>query len=154
MVERTNFGKLREIIDPPDLIDVQTRSYCDFLQRDQSSDKRKAQGLQSVFSEVFPIESYDGRYVLDFVKYELSDPKLDPVESVYEGQTFAAPLHVTFRLKDGDHVTEDVVYMLNGLGIKTGIDLDALAEAGWFISDALGREPVSRVSLALRAKAG
>ncbi len=111
MVERTNFGKLREIIDPPDLIDVQTRSYLDFLQRSYAPEKRKSHGLQSIFKEVFPIESYDGRYVLDFVKYELSDPKLDPVESVYEGQTFAAPLHVTFRLKDGDHVTEDVVYM-------------------------------------------
>ncbi len=111
MVERTNFGKLREIIDPPDLIDVQTRSYLDFLQRNYAPEKRKSHGLQSIFKEVFPIESYDGRYVLDFVKYELSDPKLDPVESVYEGQTFAAPLHVTFRLKDGDHVTEDVVYM-------------------------------------------
>ncbi len=111
MAERTSFGKLREIIDPPDLIDVQTRSYLDFLQRDISSDKRKGQGLQSIFKEVFPIESYDGRYVLDFVKYELSDPKLDPVESVYEGQTFAAPLHVTFRLKDGEEVNEDVVYM-------------------------------------------
>jgi DNA-directed RNA polymerase subunit beta len=111
VVERTNFGKLREIIDPPDLIDVQTRSYLDFLQRNYAPEKRKSHGLQSIFKEVFPIESYDGRYVLDFVKYELSDPKLDPVESVYEGQTFAAPLHVTFRLKDGDHVTEDVVYM-------------------------------------------
>ena len=111
MVERTNFGKLREIIDPPDLIDVQTRSYLDFLQRSFAPEKRKSHGLQSIFKEVFPIESYDGRYVLDFVKYELSDPKLNPVESVYEGQTYAAPLHVTFRLKDGDHVTEDVVYM-------------------------------------------
>jgi len=111
VVERTNFGTLREIIDPPDLIDVQTRSYLDFLQRGSTPEKRKSHGLQSIFKEVFPIESYDGRYVLDFVKYELSDPKLDPVESVYEGQTFAAPLHVTFRLKDGDHVTEDVVYM-------------------------------------------
>ncbi|MDA0703858.1 MAG: hydroxymethylglutaryl-CoA lyase [Proteobacteria bacterium] len=53
----------------------------------------------------------------------------------------------------GNVATEDVVYMLNGLGIETGIDLVALAEAGWFISDALGRDPVSRVSLALRAKA-
>ena len=111
MVERTNFGKLREIINPPDLIDVQTRSYLDFLQRSYAPEKRKSHGLQSIFKEVFPIESYDGRYVLDFVKYELSDPKLNPVESVYEGQTYAAPLHVTFRLKDGDHVTEDVVYM-------------------------------------------
>ena len=53
----------------------------------------------------------------------------------------------------GNVGTEDVLYMLHGLGIETGVDLDAVAEAGWFISDALGREPVSRVSLALRAKA-
>ena len=111
MVERINFGKLREIIDPPDLIEVQTRSYANFLQRDTPSDKRKSQGLQGVFKEVLPIESYDGRYVIDFVKYELSDPKHDPVGSVYEGQTYATPLHVTFRLQDGDHVTEDTVYM-------------------------------------------
>jgi len=111
VVDRINFGKLREIIDPPDLIDVQTRSYANFLQRDTPSDKRKSQGLQSVFKEVLPIESYDGRYVIDFVKYELSDPKHDPVGCVYEGQTYAAPLHVTFRLQDGDHVTEDTVYM-------------------------------------------
>jgi DNA-directed RNA polymerase subunit beta len=111
VVERKNFGKLREIIDPPDLIEVQTRSYADFLQRDVPPDKRKNQGLQGVFKEVLPIESYDGRYIIDFVKYELSDPKYDPVGCVYEGQTYAAPLHVTFRLQDGDHVTEDVVYM-------------------------------------------
>jgi isopropylmalate/homocitrate/citramalate synthase len=52
----------------------------------------------------------------------------------------------------GNVATEDVLYMLNGLGIETGVDLDALAEAGWFIADALGREPASRVSLALRSR--
>jgi len=111
VVDRTNFGKLRDIIDPPDLIDVQTRSYTEFLQRNVSGGKRADQGLQGIFKEVFPIESYDGRYVLDFVKFTLADPKLDPVECIYEGITYASPLHVTFRLKDGDHVTEDDVYM-------------------------------------------
>ena len=111
MVDRTNFGKLRDIIDPPDLIDVQTRSYTEFLQRNVSGSKRTDQGLQGIFKEVFPIESYDGRYVLDFVKFTLADPKLDPVACIYEGITYASPLHVTFRLKDGDHVTEDDVYM-------------------------------------------
>ena len=61
--------------------------------------------------ELFPIESYDGRYVLDFVKYALSEPKLSPVESLYEGSTYASTLHVTFRLKDGDEVREESVYM-------------------------------------------
>ncbi len=136
MVDRKNFGKLREIIDPPDLIDVQTRSYCDFLQRELAPDKRKPQGLEGIFREVFPIESYDGRYVLDFVKYELSDPKLDPVESVYEGQTYAAPLHVTFRLKDGDHVTEDVVYMG---------EVPLMTEMGAFVVNGAERVVVSQL---------
>ncbi len=52
----------------------------------------------------------------------------------------------------GNVATEDVLYMLDGLGIETGVDLEAVAETGWFISDALGREPASRVSLALRAR--
>jgi hydroxymethylglutaryl-CoA lyase len=52
----------------------------------------------------------------------------------------------------GNVASEDVLFMLNGLGIKTGVDLDKLAAAGWFIADALGRPPASRVSLAMRAK--
>jgi len=69
MVERTNFGKLKAVIDPPDMIEVQTKSYDDFLQSGVNSNRRKKQGLHGIFKEVFPIESYDGRYVLDFVKY-------------------------------------------------------------------------------------
>ncbi|MHB1220333.1 MAG: hydroxymethylglutaryl-CoA lyase, partial [Alphaproteobacteria bacterium] len=49
---------------------------------------------------------------------------------------------------------EDVLYMLNGLGVETGIDLDQVARAGWAISDLLDRQPASKVSLALRAKTG
>ena len=52
----------------------------------------------------------------------------------------------------GNVATEDVLYMLDGLGIATGVDLGAVAEAGWFICDALGRPPASRVSLALRSR--
>jgi DNA-directed RNA polymerase subunit beta len=111
MVERTDFGKLRPVIEPPNLIEIQTKSYADFLQMDFDPSKRKGQGLQAVFREVFPIESYDGRYTLDFVKYELSEPKMGPIESLYEGASYTAPLHVTFRLKDGDEVREEVVYM-------------------------------------------
>ena len=111
MVERIDFGKLKAVIDPPDLIEVQTKSYCDFLQMEVNSLKRKRQGLQGIFREVFPIESYDGRYVLDFVKYELSYPKMGPIDTLLEGQTYAGPLHVTFRLKEGDEMREEDVYM-------------------------------------------
>ncbi|MDA0991163.1 MAG: DNA-directed RNA polymerase subunit beta, partial [Verrucomicrobia bacterium] len=111
MADRTNFGKLKAVIDAPDLIEIQTKSYNEFLQSDREPSKRRNQGLQGVFKEVFPLESYDGRYVLDFAKYTLSPPKMDRRECLYEGQTYAAPLHVTFRLKDGDEVREEDVYM-------------------------------------------
>jgi DNA-directed RNA polymerase subunit beta len=111
MVERTVFGKLNPVIDPPNLIDIQTQSYQDFLQVGVAAARRKMQGLQAIFREIFPIESYDGRFVLDFVKYDLAEPKMGPLEALYEGSTYAAPLNVTFRLKDGEEMREEDVYM-------------------------------------------
>jgi DNA-directed RNA polymerase subunit beta len=111
MVERKVFGKLKAVIQPPDLIEIQTKSYQDFLQIDSAPGKREEKGLQAIFREVFPIDSYDGRYTLDFVKYELGEPKMDALAALAEGSTFAAPLHATFRLKDGDEIREEDVYM-------------------------------------------
>ncbi|MCS6770437.1 MAG: DNA-directed RNA polymerase subunit beta [Kiritimatiellae bacterium] len=111
MANRINYGKLKDILEPPDLIEIQLNSYRDFLQLDTPPTKRKRIGLQAVFKEVFPIESYDGKVVLDFVKYDISEPKMGPLECLREGQSYAAPLYVTFRLKDGDEVREEDVYM-------------------------------------------
>ncbi len=111
MAERMNFGKLQAVIEPPDLIEIQTKSYIEFLQRDIAPPSRKEEGLQSVFKEVFPIESYDGRYILDFVKYELAEPKMGALESLRNGATYAAPLRATFRLQDGEEVREESVFM-------------------------------------------
>ncbi|MDD4102265.1 MAG: hypothetical protein PHU80_06495, partial [Kiritimatiellae bacterium] len=102
MVDRKVFGKLKAVIQPPNLIEIQTKSYMDFLQRDVAPGKRDKKGLQAIFHEVFPIDSYDGRYTLDFVKYEIGEPKADELNSLADGNTYAAPLHATFRLKDGD----------------------------------------------------
>ena len=111
MAERKNFGKLKAVIAPPDMIDIQTKSYHKFLQEDESPSKRKNKGLQAVFKEVFPIESYDGRYIVDFVKYELSDSKQSDAECLRYGSTYAAPLRATFRLQDGEEVREEAVFM-------------------------------------------
>ena len=65
--ERINFGKIKEIVIPPNMIELQTNSYAEFLQAAASPKKRlKHTGLESVFREVFPIESYDGKCVLDY----------------------------------------------------------------------------------------
>jgi DNA-directed RNA polymerase subunit beta len=109
--ERINFGKIKEIIAPPNLIELQINSYHEFLQAEMAPSKRKNVGLQAVFTEVFPIASYDGKVVLDFHSYEIGDPKMDWLESLREGQTFGAPLHVTFLLKDGTGTKEEKVYM-------------------------------------------
>jgi DNA-directed RNA polymerase subunit beta len=111
VTERINFGKIKEIIAPPNLIELQTNSYREFLQADTAPSKRKNLGLQAVFTEVFPIESYDGKCVLDFHSYEIGEPKLDWLECLREGLTYGAPLYVTFLLKEEKGSKEEKVFM-------------------------------------------
>ena len=85
--ERVNSGKIKEVIAPPNLIELQVNSYHEFLQLDVPPSKRKNIGLQAVFTEVFPIESYDGKCVLDFDSYDIGEPKQDWLECLREGIT-------------------------------------------------------------------
>ena len=109
--ERINFGKIKEVIAPPNLIELQTTSYAEFLQLEAAPTRRKNIGLQSVFKEVFPIESYDGKCVLDFHSYEVGEPRNDWLECLREGITFGAPLYVTFLLKEEKSSKEEKVFM-------------------------------------------
>jgi DNA-directed RNA polymerase subunit beta len=111
MSERIYFGKIKEAVEPPNLIEVQLNSYVEFLQKDIPPSRRKNVGLQAVFREVFPIQSYDDKVVLDFVSYDIGDPKMSALDCQREGQTFSAPLHVTFQLKDEKGTKEEKVYM-------------------------------------------
>jgi DNA-directed RNA polymerase subunit beta len=111
MSERIYFGKIKEAVEPPNLIEVQLNSYVEFLQKDVPPSRRKGVGLQAVFREVFPIQSYDDKVVLDFVSYDIGDPKMSALECQREGQTFSAPLHVTFQLQDEKGTKEEKVYM-------------------------------------------
>jgi len=111
VTERINFGKIKEIIAPPNLIELQTNSYKEFLQAEIPQSKRKNLGLQAVFTEVFPIESYDGKCVLDFHSYEIGEPKVEWLECLREGLTYGAPLYVTFLLKEEKGTKEEKVFM-------------------------------------------
>jgi DNA-directed RNA polymerase subunit beta len=111
LTERVHFGKIKEVIAPPNLIELQTNSYREFLQTEAPPSKRKNMGLQAVFTEVFPIESYDGKCVLDFHSYEVGEPKHDWLECLREGITYGAPLHVTFLLKEEKAAKEEKVFM-------------------------------------------
>ena len=136
MVERINFGQLSDVIELPDLIEIQTRSYREFLQMEASPTKRRAVGLQAVFREVFPIESYDGNCTLDFVKYEITPPKQSAFESLKEGESHTAALHVTFRLKNQAEVREETVFMG---------EVPLITEQGTFIVNGAERVIVSQL---------
>ena len=109
--ERKVFGRLQNVYDPPDLIEIQTKSYNDFLQENVPPAKRAEKGLQAIFHEIFPIESFDGRYVLDFVEYEFQAPKWTYQQALREGETYSKPLYATFRLKDGEDAREEKVFL-------------------------------------------
>src|SRR5260370_4739134 len=111
MPERIFFGTIKEGIEPPNLIEVQLNSYVDFLQKDVPFSKRRNYGLQAVFREVFPIESYDEKAVLDFSHYDIGEPKLSALEAQREGQTYSAPLHLTFQLRPENGTQQEQVYM-------------------------------------------
>ncbi|WP_106755151.1 DNA-directed RNA polymerase subunit beta [Pannonibacter carbonis] len=95
---RKFFGSIRDVTAMPNLIEVQKASYDQFLQVDEPKGGRGDEGLQAVFSSVFPISDFAGTALLEFVKYEFDTPKYDVDECRQRGMTFAAPLKVTLRL--------------------------------------------------------
>src|SRR5262245_11563167 len=95
---RRNFGKIKKVVDIPNLIEIQRRSYEEFLQKDSTLEDRKAVGLQAVFKSVFPIKDFNENAELDFVGYSIGEPKFDIDECHQRGNNFAAPLKVTVHL--------------------------------------------------------
>src|SRR6201986_1940459 len=95
---RKTFAKLKQVIEIPNLIDIQKRSYDKFLQIDIPIDKREDIGLQGVFKSVFPIKDFSEPSSLEFVSYNLEKPKYDVDECRARGMTFAAPIKVVIRL--------------------------------------------------------
>ncbi|AZO58000.1 MAG: DNA-directed RNA polymerase subunit beta [Mesorhizobium sp.] len=95
---RKFFGKIPEVAEMPNLIEVQKASYDQFLMVDEPKGGRPDEGLQAVFKSVFPISDFSGSSMLEFVKYEFEGPKFDVDECRQRDLTYAAPLKVTLRL--------------------------------------------------------
>ncbi|MBF0342473.1 MAG: DNA-directed RNA polymerase subunit beta, partial [Magnetococcales bacterium] len=95
---RKNFGRIPTIIDIPNLIAIQTLSFQRFLQEELEPDQRRDMGLHGVFLSVFPIQDYSGTISLEYVRYQLGEPKYEVDECLQRGMTFSAPLKVAFRL--------------------------------------------------------
>ncbi|MCI0401535.1 MAG: DNA-directed RNA polymerase subunit beta [Gammaproteobacteria bacterium] len=95
---RKDFGKRQSVLDVPYLLETQINSYAEFLQAYLSPEARKDAGLHVAFKTVFPIRSYSGNAILEYVSYELGTPVFDVKECQLRGLTYSASLRVKLRL--------------------------------------------------------
>ncbi len=109
--ERVSFVSRKEIIDLPNLIETQIKSFRYFLQADCLPHERENIGLEEVFREIFPIKSYDEKTSLEYLSYNLGVPKYLPEECIRRGITYNVTLRVKFRLTDETGIKEEEVYM-------------------------------------------
>src|ERR1700735_4497161 len=144
---RHNFGRIPEVAPMPNLIDVQRASYEGFLQMNVQPDSRLHAGLQEVFKSVFPIDDFAGRGRLEFVHYELEEPKYDVEECIQRGMTYAAPLKVILRLIVWD-VDEDTgarsIRDIKEQPVYMG-DMPLMTDNGTFIINGTERVIVSQM---------
>jgi len=112
-MERRNFGRVLDVLEIPNLTEIQTRKYEEFLQLDAEPEKRKDQGLEAVLREVFPIASYDGSLRLDYVTYRLGRPRYTPDQCRQLRLTYGRPFRVTVRLSGAAYAEpiEEEVYV-------------------------------------------
>lgn len=108
---RVSFREKEDIIDLPNLIEMQIKSFNQFLQSDVLPHERENVGLQEVFGEIFPIKSYDEKVVLEFLSYSLGVSKYSAEECIRRGITYNVTLKVRFRLTDETGIKEEEVYM-------------------------------------------
>ena len=144
---RKNFGKIETVASMPNLIGVQTDSYKEFLQWGVPTDKRNDSGLQAVFKSIFPIHDFAGRGDLEFIKYELDNPKFDVDECLKRSLTYAAPVRATLRLVVWDIDATTGVRSIRDIkeqDVYMG-DLPLMTEKGTFIVNGTERVVVSQM---------
>ncbi len=134
--ERISYLDKEDIIDLPNLIEIQIKSYNEFLQADRLPNERENLGLEEVFQEIFPIKSYDEKTVIEYLSYDLGVPKYGPSESIRRGITYAMTLKVRFRLTDETGIKEEEVYMGT---------LPVMTDKGTFIINGAERVIVSQL---------
>ena len=133
-----DFSKYPPLIDVPDLLKMQRASYEEFLQKDIPPEKRENKGLEAIFREVFPVESFNGKMSLEYVQYRFIEPRYSMEKCEEEELTYAMPLYVKLRLnkKDTGEVMEQEVY----LG-----DIPLMNERGSFIINGTERIVVNQI---------
>ena len=146
-VQRHSFSKIRTHIVIPDLVEVQRRSYEEFLQAETLPDRRDEKGLHAAFKSVFPIMDYNNSAILEFSSYSLGTPKYDIRECIEQGMTFAAPLKLRVRLvvfDQQDKAVKNRVLDVREQEVYVG-ELPLMTDRGTFIVNGTERVAVSQL---------
>jgi DNA-directed RNA polymerase subunit beta len=155
MRELRTFGSIKEVIDLPNLTDIQIKSYGKFLQQGVAAPERESSGLQSAFKEVFPIDETErGRQtglVLDFLEYHLTEPEFDPDECREKDLTYHSSLFAKLQLihKDTGLIKEDQVF-LGDMPLMTGDGSFVINGADRVIVSQIHRSPGAYFTGAMR----
>ena len=146
LIERQSFAKIPTIMDLPNLVDIQKRSYREFLQEGLPPEKRSRSGLQAVFQDVFPITSQRSKCSLEFVSYSVGRSEYSAEECQRTGMTYAAPLKVKLRLilkkQQGEQSQE--IKDMKEQEVYLG-ELPLMTEGGSFIINGAERVVVSQL---------
>jgi DNA-directed RNA polymerase subunit beta len=145
---RKDFGKRDSILEVPYLLAIQLDSYRKFLQADATESKRAEAGLHAAFKSVFPITSYSGNAILEYVSYRLGDPVFDVKECQMRGLTYAAPLRVKVRLvvydKETSTPTKKTVKDIREQEVYLG-EMPLMTDNGTFVVNGTERVIVSQL---------
>ncbi len=142
MAKKIDFARIPSIMSIPNLIEVQKTSFAEFLQKDVPPEKRKKQGLQAAFEDIFPIENVDQTLRLDFMEYILEEPKYDKNETIDKDTTYSIPLKIRVNLviKKGTRkkpiFKEQSVYLCN---------LPCMTDTGTFVINGAERVVVNQL---------
>ena len=144
-IERRSFGKIKEVIEMPNLLSVQIDSYESFLQLETPPRQRQRKGLHLVFESIFPVADVHAIYSLEYVDYSVGNPRYSEEECRERGMTFAAPLRATLRLVTRDKESpespvKDIVEQSVFLG-----ELPIMTAEGTFIINGAERVVVSQL---------
>lgn len=145
--KRLVFSKISEVLDVPNLMEIQKNSYDEFLQMDVPPDKRKMQGLQEAFCKIFPITDFKGNATLEFVSYDFGKPKYLVLKCQERDMSYTAPLRIKTRLiiREDDRISgEKKVKSVKEQEVFMG-ELPLMTERGTFIINGAERVIVSQL---------
>ncbi|MBU0487856.1 MAG: DNA-directed RNA polymerase subunit beta [Bacteroidetes bacterium] len=142
LTKRIDFSKSQSVLDPPDFLEIQLKSFRDFFQLDTTSDNRQNEGLYKVFSENFPITDARNNFVLEFLDYYVDPPRYSIPECIERGLTYSVPLKAKLKLYCTDPEHEDFETIVQDVYLGT---IPYMTPAGSFVINGAERVVVSQL---------